>query len=455
MRKPVDALFLVFLVLVLITVLTYIIPAGSYERIDVDGRQVLNPNVFKSMEQHSVSLFRMFSSLVDGFVQAGNVIAFVFLIGGAFGILHRTGALESGLHQVVELAFRRPKLRLQLIALLMIFFSLAGNTFGMAEEVLVFILITIPLARQLKLDPIVAVAIPFVGAGAGFAGAAFNPFTVGIAQGIAEVTPFSGAGYRMIIWGAFTAIAIIFTIRYALRIEKNPSLALAFPNQTGDLKEAPIFSNSRKIILILFGLSLVILMYGVAKLDWYISEIAALFVIFGLVAGITNRLSISDITSGFTEGARDMLHAALIIGLARAVMVVAEEGYIIDSILYGLSNLTGHLPQWLAVQSMFILQGVINFFVPSGSGQAALTMPVMAPLSDLLGISRQTAVLAYQFGDGIFNLIIPTSGVTMGVLSLAGIPFKIWFRWAGKLVIWLSLAAMLFLAFADWGFQTF
>ncbi len=453
MRKPVDALFLVFLVLIFITLLTYIIPAGEYERIEIDGKSVLNPEVFQTLEQHAVSPFRMFSSLVDGFVQAGNVIAFVFLIGGAFGILHRTGALESGLHQVVQLAFRRPRLRYQLIALLMIFFSLAGNTFGMAEEVLVFILITIPLARQLKLDPMVAVAIPFIGAGAGFAGAAFNPFTVGIAQGIAEVTPFSGAGYRMIIWVVFTAIAVAFTLLYVRKIERNPSLALAFPKESGEQVSSPEFSTARKLILVLFVLSLAVLMYGVAKLDWYISEIAALFVIFGLLAGLIKRLSISDVTEGFTEGAKDMLHAALIIGLARAVMVVAEEGYIIDSILYALSGLTGDMPKWMAVQSMFVLQGVINFFVPSGSGQAALTMPVMAPLSDLLGISRQTAVLAYQFGDGIFNLIIPTSGVTMGVLSLAGIPFKSWFRWAGKLVLWLSLAAMLFLGIAEWGFS--
>jgi uncharacterized ion transporter superfamily protein YfcC len=335
------------------------------------------------------------------------------------------------------------------VPLLMVVFSLAGCTFGMSEENLVFILITIPLARSMGYDNIVGVAIPFVGSAAGFAGAAINPFTIGIAQGIAELPIGSGAGYRWVVWTIFTAIAIFFVMRYILKLERNPA---ASPMPKEEVSESSAnteeihFTNARKLVLILFGFAIVLLMYGANELDWYIDEIAALFIALGLVSAIVTRMAVSKTVSSFTNGAKDMLVAALIIGISKSVLVVAEDGKIIDTMLYAMSNAVDDFPKAISVQIMFFVQAFINIFIPSGSGQAAITMPIMTPLADLLGISRQSAVLAFQFGDGLLNLVIPTSGVTMGILAVAKIPYNVWIKWIWKLVLLLVIFSMILLA---------
>ena len=192
-------------------------------------------------------------------------------------------------------------------------------------------------------------------------------------------------------------------------------------------------------------LTLILLVIGVSNWGWYINEIAALFVALGFVAAIIGRLSLDTSISAFKDGAKDMFTAALVIALAKGLIVIAEEGRIIDTILNGVAQASEGLPKGITIEIMFFLQTVLNFFVPSGSGQAALTMPIMAPLSDLLGISRQSAVLAFQFGDGLSNLVIPTSGVTMGVLAIAKIPYNVWLRWCMPLFLLLSAVSMLLL----------
>lgn len=447
-KKPLDALVIVFLVLLVILGLTWVIPAGTYERVLVDGKSLLVPGTFAYIDSDGVSFWRLFTSPVSGMVAAGEVIAFVLLIGGAFGIVTQTRAMEAGLQRVVHTAYKHPKSKSWLVALLVFFFSLAGGTFGMAEEVLVFILITIPLAKDLGYDRLTGVAIPFVGSAVGFAGAAFNPFTVGIAHGLSDLTPFSGAGYRILIWLIFTGIAIVFIVRYAQKslIEPTAGLEEIALSTSSSTPEKLDFTTRHKVILILFALVLVLLIYGAKYWGWYIEEIAGLFIGFGIVVGFVANFSPSVISKAFVKGASELLMAALVVGLSRAVLVIAEEGQIIDTMLYALSNSVSELPKAMAAQSMFLVQAFINFFIPSGSGQAALTMPVMAPLSDLLEINRQTAVLCYQLGDGIFNLIIPTSGVTMGILSLAGIPYKVWLKWIWKFLAVLTLTSMVLIA---------
>jgi uncharacterized ion transporter superfamily protein YfcC len=330
----------------------------------------------------------------------------------------------------------------------MVIFSLAGCTFGMSEENLVFILITIPLARSMGYDNLVGVAIPFLGSAAGFAGAAINPFTVGIAQGIAELPIGSGAGYRWLVWAAFTIIAIVFVMLYIRKLERNPEqkLVTADDHNTYESKEPPALDVPRKIVLILFVLAVVLLMVGANKFDWYIDEISALFIALGLLSAIVTRMGVTKTVSSFTEGAKDMLTAAIIIGVSRAVLVVAEDGKIIDTVLYAMANGVKDLPDTISVQMMFFVQGALNIFIPSGSGQAAITMPIMTPLADILGIARQSAVLAFQFGDGLLNVVIPTSGVTMGILSIAKIPYNVWIKWVWKLILVFTLFSMLFLA---------
>ena len=447
-KKSPDALVIITLVLILFTLLTWIVPAGEYSREVVDGRTVVMAGTYQSVDSNPQSIGELLVAPIKGFVGAGHIIAFVLLVGGAFSILTATGALDAGLGSVLSFAKKNPASKQLIIPALMVIFSLAGCTFGMSEENLVFILITIPLARSMGYDNLVGVAIPFLGSAAGFAGAAINPFTVGIAQGIAELPIGSGAGYRWFVWAIFTVIAIAFVMLYISKLEKYPEKRLVTNDDqvSSESGEIPVLSGPRKLVLVLFVLAIILLMYGANQLGWYIDEISALFIALGLLSAVVTRMGVTKTVNAFTQGAKDMLTAAIIIGISRAVLVVAEDGKIIDTLLYAMANGVKNLPETVSVQMMFLVQGILNIFIPSGSGQAAITMPIMTPLADLLSISRQSAVLAFQFGDGLLNVIIPTSGVTMGILSVAKIPYDVWLKWVWKLVLIMAIASMVFLA---------
>jgi uncharacterized ion transporter superfamily protein YfcC len=333
----------------------------------------------------------------------------------------------------------------------MILFSVAGASFGMSESVLVFIMITIPLALALGYDSIIGISISFLAAGVGFAGALTNPFTIGIAQGIAGLQIFSGWEYRFIIWIILTTTAIIFILRYASKIEKDPEKSPVFQldKERGE-EEMQVdqdleFNLKRRLIVYFLFASLIVIVIGSNIWRWYINEITALFLALGIVAALIYRLPVKETSLAFIKGAKEMLLAGIIIAMSKGLLVIATEGKIIDTMLHALAGISENAPVVISAEFMFIFQGVLNFFVPSGSGQAALTMPIMAPLSDLVGITRQTAVLCFQMGDGIFNMIIPTSGVTMGVLSISKIPYSKWFRWLLPLIIIFTLLAFLFL----------
>jgi uncharacterized ion transporter superfamily protein YfcC len=297
----------------------------------------------------------------------------------------------------------------------------------------------------------VGVAVSFVGAGLGFAGAFINPFTIGVAQSIAELPPKSDMGYRILVWVIITAVEIAYIMRYALRIERDPTRSPVYEldreRHPEELQGGAEQAFTRRDVWVLLSLAaaLILLVIGVSQWGWYIAEIAGLFIGLGIVAGLLGKLSLDEAIEAFKDGAGEMITAALVIGLARGLIVIAEDGRIMDTLLQAVAQASEGLPRTITVEIMFLLQSSLNFFVPSGSGQAALTMPIMAPLSDLLGISRQTAVLAYQFGDGISNLIIPTSGVIMGVLAIARIPYSVWLRWMFPFFLILSLLAMLLL----------
>ncbi|MDZ7289531.1 MAG: TIGR00366 family protein [candidate division KSB1 bacterium] len=448
-------LALIFAIIVVMGVLTWIVPAGQFDRAEKSGRTVVVPNTYQRVEAHPQGVGAILSAPLRGFVEAANIIAFIFLIGGAFGVVISTGAVDAAIKAFTRFVERTPLLRAATIPLLTTSFSLAGATFGMSEEVLAFILIFIPLARSLGYDSIVGVAIPFVGAGAGFAAAFTNPFTVGIAQGIAELPLFSGLQYRGVVWLIVTTIAVVFIVRYAERVKHRPQLSPVYDldrerqsEVMGAANPAPVetFSRSQKLVMLIFLLAFAGLVIGALKFDWYITEITALFLGMGILAGIVARRRINQIAEAFVAGAKDMLMAALVVAFSRGILVMATDGKIIDTILAALSGLTQQAHPLVSAYLMLFVQACINFFVPSGSGQAALTMPIMAPLSDLLGITRQTAVLIFQFGDGFNNMIIPTSGVTMGVLGIAKIPFEKWLRWALPLALLFYAAGLILIA---------
>lgn len=450
-KKFPDTLLIVSLVLVLFTVLSWIIPAGEFEREIKNGKEILIADSFKEIDSNP-QFYGLFTAPLRGIVSASEIIAFVFIVGGAFQIIHKTGALNSGLFTIIKYSEKNRGIKVMVIPILMFLFSLGGATFGMAEEVLVFLMVTIPLSQALGYDPLVGVAIPFIGAGVGFAGAFLNPFTVGIAQGIAEINPlFSGIEFRIISWLLLTTISIAYVMRYANKIVRNPSKSItgtiSYDIDLSLLKPEEIeFNKRRKTIVFLLFFSIVILILGVNKFDWYINEISALFLVLGIVSALIYKLSTTNTITAFTDGAKMMITPALIIGFAKGALLIAQDANIIDTVLNFVAGLTGDLSKQISVNILFLIQSGINFLVPSGSGQAALTMPVIAPLADILEINRQSAVLAYQFGDGITNFIIPTSGVTMGILEIAKIPYNKWLLWIMPLILLLYLACILLLA---------
>jgi uncharacterized ion transporter superfamily protein YfcC len=456
--KPVrslDTSLLVFAMIVAAAILTWLVPPGAFDKeiIEVAGagtREVVVPGSFTRLETASPQgIWAVLRAPLRGIVAAADIVAFVLIVGGAFAVLQGTGAVDAGLHRLVQASRRSAWIERLIIPFFMILFSLGGAIFGMAEEVIPFVLVFVPLALRLGYDAVVGVAIPMVGSGAGFAAAFLNPFTVGVAQGIAEVPLFSGIGVRAVLWLVTTNIAIGFVTLYAARIRRDPSRSVvadlpglsaatagvAAEPQAGAADAAashtpaPALTRRHAVVLSSFALGLVLLVVGVTRFGWYIEEIAGLFLGIGIVMGLIGLRGPGAVAGAFMDGARALVGTAIIIGLARGILVVLEDGQIVDTLLFAMA---GVLEGWGAIgsaQGMFGVQTALNFFVPSGSGQAALTMPLMAPLADLTGLSRQVAVLAYQMGDGFTNLIIPTNAVLMGAITLGGVPWGRWARW--------------------------
>ncbi len=436
-------LVLIYFMVVLTVIATWVVPGGEYQRVEKEGRTIPVADSFKFVEGQPQGLGALFISPIKGFIEAAYIIVFIFVVGGAFAIIQETGAITVFIHNLALKFGESKTIRTLLIPITMIIFSLGGAIFGMCEETMPFVLIFVPLALSLGYDTIVGVCIPFVGAAAGFAGAFFNPFTVGIAQGIADLPLYSGFGYRIIIWMIGTAIAIFIVMRYASRLLKNPKISSTYEEDQEKRKSLDLDSVStektrillpHKFVLYLFLAGMVLLVFGILKYKWYINEISGLFLALGIFSGILGRLSSQKIARAFVSGAKDMINAALIIGCARAILVVATDGKILDTALYYMAQSISHFHPIISSQLMFVSQCIINFFVHSGTAQAALTMPIMAPLGDLVGITRQTTVFAFQLAEYI-NPVLPTSGVTMGVLGLARLRWEKWAKWLIPLLI--------------------
>ncbi|MFF5817104.1 YfcC family protein [Lysinibacillus capsici] len=428
-QKGINVYVLIFCLIVVSSILTYFIPAGSFQREEVNGRQVIQPGTFSFTDMNPIGFLDIFSSVHSGMMQGASIIFFVLIVGGTFGILSATGALESF---IAMLSVKMAKREMLIIPVLMLFFACAGSLMGMSDETIVYVGILAPLAVALGFDAITGFAIVILGASVGFSAAVMNPFTVGIAQEIAGLPLFSGIAFRIVIFIVLYTVATIYVYRYARKVKNNPKLGFYgnFRNVEGDFVQGNSKMEIRhKLVMATFLLNFIVLMYGVVKLGWYITEIAGLFLLFGILMGLIGKLSPSHIANSFMKGAGDLVGGALIIGLAQSILVIFNNSGLIDTILFYTSALLDSVPPALNAVGMFIFQLFLNFLVPSGSGQAALTMPIMAPLSDMIGVTRQTAVLAYQFGDGMSNIIFPTVGFLMAGLSIAGIPWGKWIKW--------------------------
>lgn len=446
--KGINAFVLIFVVIVIAVILTYIMPAGTYERSEIDGRTVVDPTSFTFTESSPVSFMGIFNSVHLGMIEGAGIIFFVFMVGGAFGILKATGALDA---LVTFLTIKLANKAGLLIPILMLFFAAAGTLMGMAEETLVYIGILVPLAIALRFDAITGFAIVSLGASVGFSAAVMNPFTVGVAQGIAELPTFSGIGLRLALLATLYITAVWYVWRYAKKVRNNPSIGFYGSHDSNtkvEMDSTYKMQTHHKFVLIVFLINFIVLIFGVLNYGWYITEIAGLFLLFGILIGFIGKLSPSEIADSFIEGAKLLVPGALVIGFAQAILVIFQSGMLMDTILYYASGVLENLPAALSAIGMFIFQLFFNFLIPSGSGQAALTMPIMAPLGDLIGVTRQTTVLAYQLGDGISNILFPTVGFFMAGLALAGIPWGKWIKWVFPFALMQVGIAIVFLLIA-------
>lgn len=439
---------IIFTIILIMAAATYLIPAGEYDREEVNGRQVVVDGSFHSVEQEPVSFFEIFKSVPLGMEKGATIIFYIFLVGGAFGAVQATGAIDAGINKLVRKLGNNEKL---LIPVVMFVFSILGFTTGMAEESIIFVPIGIAIARALGYDAIVGTAMISLGAASGFIGGMMNPFTVGVAQGIAEIPIFSGFLFRSVVYVFVLTAAMLYVMRYASKVRQDRTYSVMYdlelespiedPNSIKD--SAGAFTKRHILVLLTLGTGIAINMYGVLNWGWFLNELAASFIMIGLFSGIIGGLGINKTFSSYVDGMKLVAFGALIVGFARTILVVMESGVIIDTVIHSLVGVISGLPATLNVLGMFLFQIILNFFIPSGSGQAATTMPLMIPLADLLGMERQIAVLAFQYGDAISNSAIPTSAALMGYLAVAGIPYDRWLKFIWKLVlIWIGIAAI-------------
>lgn len=430
---------ILFCIIILMTVCTYLIPAGSYERVfsETAKRNVVDPNSFTYVDQSPVSFFSFLHAVPNGMVEVADIMVFIFVVGGAFNIITCTGAMENGIKKLAYKLQGREKL---IVPLMMFVFSLGGATFGMSEETIIFIPIGIALARALGYDALVGMGMVTFGAAIGFSSGFMNPFSVGVAQKVAELPTFSGMGLRVCVWLVMVVVVPLCILRYAGKVKRDPEysyvrdLELAQKDQKIiAIEDVPLSTRDILVLLVLAG-GLGTIVFGVIQFGWGVLDIAAVFLCMGILGGIVGGTRPNQMAMDFLAGAKDIAMGALIVGIARGILVVMTEGMILDTIVHALASVIAGLPKAVAAEGMLVVQCVINFFIPSGSGQASTTMPIMTPLADIIGITRQTAVLAFQFGDGFTNAIIPTHGTLCASLGVAGIPFNKWFKFALPIV---------------------
>lgn len=447
--------FLVFTIMLFVAALTWIVPTGQYNRVEKDGRTYVQAGSYHKVSANPQGI-GVLKAPVEGFTQCAEIIAFILVVGALFTVIERTGAINTVIKKISYFFSTHPQYRKFFIPACMFMFSLCGALFGMEEETLIFIPIFIPLAISLGYDTVVGMSIPFIGAFTGFSSAFVNPFTVGIAQTIAELPMYSGWELRLGIWFLFTAVVATFFSIYGERIRKNPTKSLTYKMDLEKRAELQVINDvvvddsfrltrAHKLVLASFAAGMGILFFGIIKYQWYMTEIAAVFLGVTVAAAYFGKLNINQSTDAFIAGAQSMVSVCILMALARSIVIVATNGYILDTFLHSMTKGIGLLPSVLAPQAMFIIQTVLNFFIASGSGQAVLTMPIMVPLGDLVGVSRQVVILAYQFGEGWGNPIIPTAPVTMGALALAGISYPQWVKWFMKLELILIVLSMLVL----------
>jgi uncharacterized ion transporter superfamily protein YfcC len=434
-RVP-DPLVLLLGCVLLAAAASWVVPAGSFERVeDLDtGRLVVVAGTYHEVEPSLVGPFEAFVALPVGMAQAGEVIFLVFLVGGAFMVVDESGTLRRAIASLVRKLRGRDLLVIPIVSL---FFAIGGITNNMAEEIVALVPVLLLLTSRVGFTPLVAVAMSAGAAAVGSAFSPINPFAVVIAQGVADLPPTSGAAFRTVVLVLALALWIVFCMRFAAGTRTEPQAISGSDDASMTARD--------HLVLTLVAATFVVAVWGMQERGWGFNELSASFFIMGLVVGLISAMGVEGTVRAYVKGFREMTYAALLIGVARAIFVVLDEGQVIDTIVYGLFQPLEGLPPLASALGMVVAHAAIHVPVPSNSGQAVLTMPVLVPLSDLLDLSRQVTVLAYQYGGVLSDMVIPTNGALMATLAAAGVRYDDWLRFAGPLflvLVGLGMAAI-------------
>ncbi|WP_255222657.1 YfcC family protein [Shouchella clausii] len=445
-----DAFVILFFLLLLAWVISFIVPSGEFLRSD-DGMETVIPNSYTEVEAPSLGFLDLFLSIQEGMIASANLIFLVLIMGGAIAVIEHPGTINSGIKVLVDKTKNRKYLLIGTVSLIFGLISAVGVG---SNAVIAFIPLGIVLARALDLDAIAGVAIIYLGYFAGSAAAVFDPIILGVAQEIAGLPLFSGAMFRVYIFLALILATIAYVVNYVKRISTNPSASIMgrqkFADKDMHQHEHGPFTRAHKWMILFFFLCIGVFVYGSLSLGWGVNELAAIFLINAIGSAVISRQSPNQFVRSFMGGAKNMLYGALIIGLARSIVVLMEKGLVLDTVVNLIFIPMSELGPTMGALAMFFFNYFFNILVPSGSGQASVVMPMMTPLADMLGLTRQTAVIAFKLGDGITNMITPISGVLMAVLAIGGVPYTKWLRFILPLVVIWTMIAVVFVLVAVW-----
>lgn len=439
---------IVFMIIVAAVVLTWIIPAGEYVRVEnADGIKVVDPTQFSYLERTPVNPLLIPLYIVNAFVKRVDIMLVILFSGGAFHMLTQSGALQA---VIARLAKRFSDNLYIFIPILTLIFGLIATTQGV-NMFIAFAPVMVALAMAIGLDSITGAAIILLGGAVGFSTGTLNPNTTVVAQKIAELPLYSGIGYRWVCFAVYYVVTNVMLVRYALKVKKDPTKSPMYEldqkselRSTGGLDEFGTIDLRKILCIAALVIALAVVIYGSICLDWDMEEMAAMFIWLAIVVGVIAGFDANTICRNFLEGCKKMMGAMIIIGLAQSISTIMSDGKIIDTVVYFLAGCLGNVPTILLGPAMLLANTIINVFIVSGSGQAAAVMPIMIPLADLLGITRQTAVLAFNFGDGFCNYILPVSTALMGIISACDIPYDRWMRFMWRIfLVWLVVGSVL------------
>ncbi|YCI82070.1 YfcC family protein [Enterobacteriaceae bacterium] len=451
---------ILFVLIILVAALTWVIPAGKYQMVmnPALGKAVPVAGTWAPVNAHPQGITAVLLAPIDGLYNhvtytagAIDVALFVLIIGGFLGVVNKSGAIDAGIARVMARLRGKEE---RMIPILMALFAAGGTIYGMAEESLPFYTLLVPVMMAARFDPLVAAATVLLGAGIGTLGSTINPFATVIAANAAGIPFTQGMLLRVLLLVIGWLLCVVWVMRYARRVRQDPAASVVadmwesnrahfLGARSGEILD---FTRTRKLILVVFAAAFAVMIYGVAVRGWWMGEISALFLAASIVVGVISRMREADFTATFIDGARDLLGVALIIGIARGIVVVMDNGEITHTILHSAENLVTGLSTTLFINVTYWLEVLLSFLVPSSSGLAVLTMPIMAPLADFAHVGRDLVVSAYQSASGIVNLVTPTSAVVMGGLAIARVPYVRYLKWVAPLIAMLTVLNMLVLS---------